>query len=221
MIKHDQNGSLNGLLIPLVIVSLFFVTSAGFAAWAFASRQDYKLNTDEKIASAVTIARQNESTAKDKQFAEAYKQPLKTYTGPQAFGSLSIKFPKTWSGYVDDTGKGTSVVDGYFYPGTVPSITSPSSTFALRVRVVAQSYSSILTGFKGLQKANKVTISPYALPQVPSVVGVRIDGEIRPTRNGTLIVIPLRDKTIELSTEGSEFTADFADNILPNVSFSP
>ncbi|MDL2342248.1 MAG: hypothetical protein QFB87_04185 [Patescibacteria group bacterium] len=221
MIKHDQNGSLNSLLVPLIVVTLFFVGSASFAAWAFASRQDYKTNTDEKIASAVTLARQNESTLKDKQFAEVEKNPLRAYTGPQAYGSLVIKFPKTWSAYVDDTGNGSSVVDGYFHPGAVPSLTSPSSTFALRVQVLSQSYTSVVTSFKGAEQLKKASVAPYALPLVPSVVGVRVDGAIKPNKTGSMIVLPLRDKTIEISTEGGEFGADFTNNILPNVSFSP
>lgn len=221
MVKHNQNGSLNGLLIPFILVSLFFIGSTAFAVWAFGSRQDYKTNTDEKIASAVTLARQDESTVKDKQFAEIAKQPLRTYNGPQAYGSLIVQYPRTWSAYVDDSGTGNAQVDGYFYPGTVPALSSQNSTYALRIQVMAQSYNSVLTNLRGLQAANQVTVVPYALAKVPSIIGVRVDGQLNQQKNGIMIVLPLRDKTIEISTEGSEFTADFASNILPNISFSP
>ena len=221
MIKHDQNGSISGLAVSLVLVNLLFIASLAFAVWAYGGRQDYKNNTDTKIAAAVTLARQDESTNKDKVFAELVKQPLRTYVGPESYGSLIIKYPKSWSAYVDDTGNSNAQVDGYFYPGTVPSITSPNSSFALRVQVLPQSYSSVLTGFRGLQQANKVTITPYTLPKVPKTIGIRVDGEIKPTKAGSLIILPLRDKTIQISTESSEFNADFNGNILPNLSFSP
>lgn len=221
MNKHDQNGAINGLVIPLVIISLLLVGSGGFAAWAYAGRQDYKNNTDTKIAAAVTIARQDESTNKDKLFAEVEKQPLRSYIGPQAYGSLIVKYPKTWSAYVDDTGNGNAQVDGFFYPGTVPSITNQNSSFALRLQVLPQSYTTVVTSFRDLEQAKKVSISPYALAKVPKIIGIRVEGEIKPTKTGSLVILPLRDKTILISSESSEFSADFNANILPNLSFSP
>lgn len=221
MYKHDQNGSINILLLPLVIVGVLFLATAGFATWAYSGKQDYKNNVDAKIATAVTVARQTESTAKDKEFAEVSKQPLRNYNGPQALGSLVLAYPRTWSGYVDDTGSGGASLDGYFYPGTVPSLTNQASSFSLRIQVLSQSYASTLTNLKGLQTSKKVTVSPYALPKVPGTVGVMVDGEYKPNKNGKKVILPLRDKTIEISTEGSEFINDFNNNILPNITFSP
>jgi hypothetical protein len=208
------------LLIPFILAGLFLVAALAFGGWAFTGRQDYKTNVDQKIAAAVTLAKQQESTLKDKQFTEAEKQPLKTYTGPQAYGSVSVKYPKTWSGYVDGTG-GNAQLDGYFNPGVVPAITGDNSVFALRIQVVAQSYENVLTGFRGQQQAGQLAISPYALPKVPNVVGVRVIGQINQGKSVDMIVLPLRDKTIQVSTEGSEFSTDFNTTILPNFSFSP
>ncbi len=53
--------------------------------------------------------------SKDNEFIVREKQPLQTYTGPSAFGSISVKYPKTWSAYVDETNSSTPV-DGYFHP---------------------------------------------------------------------------------------------------------
>ena len=221
MNKHDQYGAVNGLLLACIVITLLFLLSAGFGVWAFAGRQDYKTNTDAKIASAVTVARQSESTAKDRQFAEIEKQPLRNYNGPQAFGSLVVAYPKTWSAYVDDSGNGSASVDGFFYPGAVPAINAQSSHFALRIQVLSQSYSSIVTSLRDAQQSNKATITPFALAKVPSVVGVRVDGTFKDQKVGSLVVLPLRDKTIEISTESNDFSNDFNKNILPNLSFAP
>lgn len=220
MNKHDQNGSVNALLLPVIVLSLLFLGSAGFGAWAYMERQDYKLNVDEKIAAAVKLARVDEGTKKDKQFAEERKNPLRSYQGPSEYGSLQVEYPDTWSAYIDNAG-GSTPLNGYFYPGVVPSITGEGSSFALRIKVLAQSYESSLRQFASLEKSGKVTVAPYSLPKVPDVIGVKIDGEIKAGQAGTIIVLPLRDKSIQISTEGTEFTSDFNDNILPNVTFSP
>jgi len=219
--KHNQNGAINILLVPFILALLFLLTALGFGVWSFTGRQDYKINVDQKISAAVELAKQQESTEKDKQFAEAEKKPLKTYSGPQASGSLVIQYPKTWSSYVDDTTVGGTPVDGYFYPGSVPSITATSSTFALRVQVLAQAYSDVLASLAGQQQSGLLTIDAYKLPRVPGVVGVMVNGQIEANKTVSMVILPLRDKTIEISTQGDQFRSDFTTSILPNVTFSP
>jgi hypothetical protein len=222
MIKHNQDGQVSAVAVMLVFAVLLLIVMIGFGGWAFSSRQDYKNNTDQKITAAVTVAKQQESSAKDVAFAEAEKNPLRTYNGPEAYGSIVAQYPKTWSGYVDDTGNDSgALVDGYFYPGIVPSLTNTSSVFALRIQVTSQSYSDSLTAFTSLQQTGKLTISAYALPKLPKTVGVKVVGLLPNSKSGEMVVLPLRDKTLELWTEGSQFTPDFENNILPNFSFSP
>lgn len=221
MIKHNQDGAISGVAIALILAIVLLIGAIGFGVWAFSGRQDYKNNVDAKIAAAVTAAKQQESIIKDQQYTEAAKKPLRTYNGPEAYGSLVVNYPKTWSGYVDDSGSGNALVDGYFYPGIVPSIIAQTSVFALRVQVLGQSYSSVLSGFSGQQQAGQLTIAAYALPKVPKVVGVEVTGMISAGKNGTVVVLPLRDKTLEISTNGTAFLPDFNNNILPNFSFSP
>lgn len=218
---HSDRGAVNILLVPLILVLLFFLAAAAFGYWAFTGRQDYKNNVDQKITAAVTQAISTEDAKKDAQFAQDAKQPLKTYSGPEQYGAVQLSFPKTWSGYVDDTGNGAAVVDGYFYPGTVPALNDQNSSFALRLQVVSQSYADVMRAYSSYVTAGKGTINPYALPKLPKVVGVRIDGQIANQKQGSLVILPLRDKTVEIWTEAPSFVPDFNSNILPNFTFSP
>jgi hypothetical protein len=97
MIKRNQDGAVNGVVISLVLAVILLIGTLGFAGWAYMSRQDYKDNVDAKVSDAVVIAKQQESTAKDKQFVEKEKNPLRTYHGPDTYGGLTIAYPKTWS----------------------------------------------------------------------------------------------------------------------------
>jgi len=221
MKRFNEVGALNVLLIPLILVVLLFIGAVSFGYWAFSGRQDYKNNVDQKIAVANAQAVKAEDAKNTAQFNESYKQPLKVYSGPSAFGSLQLSYPKTWSGYVNETANGTTDVDGYFAPGVVPDIQSPNSSFALRIQVVDQSYSSVLQQFSNAVISKQVTVTPYHLPKLANIVGSRLDGGIVQNKQGSMVVLPLRDKTMKIWTEATQFEADFNNNILPNFTFSP
>lgn len=218
--KHmgEERGSV-ATVVTMVLLGVFLLGALGFGGWAFMSRQDYKNNVDAKIKTAVTANAKVVQAQDAADYAEAAKNPLKTYTGPEAYGSVSLQYPKTWSGYVV-TASGQPL-DAYFNPDVVPSVADQKSVFALRVQVMATSYSQTLAQYQSLQKQGKVTVTPFALPKVPGTVGVRVDGQITSTKQGSIVILPVRDKTLKLWIESNEFAADFNNIILPNASFSP
>jgi len=220
--KHNQNGAVNSLLLPLIIVVLLMIGAISFGAWAYASRQVYKNDTKQQIATAVSAAKQQQATQLNASFAQEEQSPLNTYTGPEAYGSLIIKYPKTWSAYVDDSGTDGTDINGYFYPGVIPSLTSTSSVFALRVQVLNTPYSQALQQYQSSgSAANAVSVAPYRLPLVPSVIGAEVTGQLTNGIVGTMVVLPIRSQTLEVWTESSQYLNDFNSIILPNLSFSP
>lgn len=221
MPKHNQDGAISGLAISLILTILLLIGAVAFGAWAFNGRQDYKNNVDGKISTAVTAALTKEDNKLNAKFAEEAKKPLRAYQGPEAYGSLMVSYPKTWSAYVDDTGRGNFLVDGYFAPGVVPSISDPNSVFALRVQVVNQTYAQILQSLAGQEQNGKLSASAYALPKFPKIVGVKVVGQINNSASVTMVILPLRSQTLEIWTQGTQYLSDFNDNILPNFSFSP
>ena len=222
MIKHNQDGAVNGVVISLVFAVILLLGTIGFGAWAFSSRQDYKENSDTKVNLAVQAAVETNSAKKDKQAAEDAKKPLKIYNGPEALGSVAVSFPKTWSGYVNAAGSNNTGLDAYFNPGVVPPVSDQTSVFALRVQVLNQPYSQVLQSFTSQQSQAKLTISAYALPKLPKIVGVKVAGQLPGKQTeSTVVLLPLRSQTLQISTEGTQFLNDFNNNILPNFSFSP
>lgn len=221
MIKLNQNGAVGGLMISFVLAVLMLLGAIGFGAWAFMSRQDYKDNVDAKISAAVEVAKKEEAKKKDAEFVEAEKKPLRTYNGPEAYGSMAVQYPKTWSGYVNETGQGAgTLLDGYFYPGIVPATNDKSNSFALRIQVVGESYDSVVKSYSKVRD-DAPSIDAYSLSKLPDVVGVRITGKLTKELDGDMVILPLRSQTVKIWTEGSEFTDDFETLILPNFSFSP
>lgn len=213
---------MNILLIPLILSVLILLGAIGFGIWAFMGMQDYKNNVEPKISHAVELAKQETATQKDKEFVEKEKIPTRKYTAGQTAGNLTIEYPKTWSAFVDESSNGTTIVNGYFHPGYVPAITS-GTDFALRVEVVSQSYDQVVKQFESKAKNGKVRISAYKAPKMgEGQVGVRVDGEINVGQQDSMVIFPLRDKTIRVSTESAQtFLGDFDSIVLANLTFVP
>lgn len=215
--KHSWSLKTIFLIVFLVLMLL---GATGFAIWAFAERQDYKDNSDKKSAEASAIAVENESKKKDAEFLEKEKQPYEIYSGPDAYGSIKVTYPKTWSVYAVEAGQGATPLDAYFHPKVVPD-TKGGTAFALRVQVLNSSYEQEMKKLDSAVKGGKVKVVPYALPKIPNVKGSKVTGEVNVGQNDTMIVLPLRDKTIKISTESPEFLKDFDSIIMTNMTFSP
>lgn len=220
-LKRSQTGAASTLLLPVILLAILFIGAGSFAVWAFGSRQNYKNNVDSIVAAKVA---DNTKTVQSKdavQYAEAAKSPLKTYVGPDAYGSVHISYPKTWSAYIDTT-NASNPLDAYFHADYVPATSDPTASYNLRVQVVASSYDSVLSQYQGNVQAGTATASPYRLPKVPSVIGTRLDGQLFDNNgSGTLILLPLRDKTLKVWVESPTYLPDFTTYILPNLTFSP
>ncbi len=221
MDKLNERGAINVLLIPLILIVVFFMGAAAFGIWAFTGRADYKTNSDQKSAVAAAAAREAQKTEDATKFAEDAKKPFDTYIGPAQFGNVTVNYPKTWSAYVVENERGSAPITGFFQPKVVPNVTDPNNSFALRVELVNTDYKNVLDQFKSRLDTGKATIKPYTLPKVPSVVGSRIDGQITTTKQGTMVVLPLRNMTLKVWTESNDFKGDLDTNILPNFSFVP
>lgn len=222
MSSMKRAGDQRGMAAEIAVIALLAVLLVGaivFGVWANSGKQDYKNNVDAKIETAVQANTKKVQTEDAKKYAEAAKNPLKTYSGAETFGSLHLEYPKTWSAYIiSDDGR---PLDAYFNPNFVPSTNNEKSVFALRAQIVSTKYSQSLVEYQGLQKQGRVTVAPYSLPKTPKVLGVRVDGQITATKRGSIVILPVRDKTLKLWVESPDYLNDFNTYILPNVSFSP
>lgn len=216
-----EQGSMDVLLLPVIILAVLFIGAASFGVWAFLSRQDYKNNSDAKSATAVEANKKVVQATDAANYAEASKSPVRTYIGPDAYGGVHVSYPKTWSAYVD-TNSGIPL-NAYFHSDYVPSAQA-KQTYNLRVEVAAQSYTSVLAQYNSYVARGGLTAAAYSLPKVPKVVGTKLTGQLTPlgqTVTGVLILLPLRDKTLEIWTESNDYLPDFNTYVIPNLSFSP
>lgn len=209
-------------LVVLVVFFGFLTLLFAILAYVFYSQMtDYKYNSDQKAEAAVTEAKAEQEKQLNEQFAEKEKEPLKSYTGPVNAAAVKIVYPKTWSLYTVE-GTNGNTLSSYFNPNLVPNVANRDNLYAVRLEVLEQPYANTLREFESKVAKGEVKVTPYVAPNVPgSETGVRVDGAITNNTNGSMIIIPVRDKTIKLWTESGSFTNDFDNFVLKNLTFNP
>jgi hypothetical protein len=221
MKKHNQLGVIQTAAIVAVVSSVLFVFSLIIAIVFYMGKSDLQKNMDAKVAQALVIETKKVETEKDAELAEKEKSPTKSYAGPSTIGSVTFNYPKTFSAYVEESQSGSTRLNGFFHPNIVPK-DDPKVLFALRVQVVSASYESELKSFGNAISSGKAQAKPFTAAAVPDVLGTRIDGEVASGgKQGSLILLPVRDKTLRIWTESKESIPDFDTYVVPSISFVP
>lgn len=211
MKKLNQEGSINPLLIPLIFSVLALIGVSVLAFMYYGNYVDQRDNVDQKITVAVEDANAAQKKKLEAEFVEQEKQPNKNYTSPSIYGSVKLNYPKTWGAYVSDTG---STLDFYAHPNYVPA---KGVNYALRMSVTSKSFATEIKTYdqkvkQGDLKAVSITAS--------NTTGTRLDGLLQKDQSGTLVLFPLRDKTLKIWTENRDYQGDF-ENVLKNLTFVP
>ncbi|MBP9820732.1 hypothetical protein KBC85_01180 [Candidatus Saccharibacteria bacterium] len=209
------------LLFGFVLVTFLLIVFVILAVVFYGQMQDYKTNSDQKSSVAVEQAKKDQEKQLNEQFAEKEKEPLKSYTGPANAAAVKIVYPKTWSLYTVE-GPSGDTLSSYFNPNLVPNVSNKDNLYALRLNVLEQPYANILRTFESKVTKGEVKVTPFVASNVKDAeTGVRIDGAITNNTIGSMVLIPVRDKTIQLWTESGNYTADFDNFVLKNLTFNP
>ncbi len=152
----------------------------------------------------------------DNEFIQKEKEPLKTYRGPSQYGSLSFRYPKTWSVYANEQADKLTVL---MQPDIVSS--NDDTPYSLHVEVMTTPYEQVINNLDNDIKQGKVRAAAFSLAKVPNVLGLRVDGQITQDKTGSAIYLPLRDSTILISSEAPDKVPDLNNTILPTFQFVP
>jgi hypothetical protein len=209
-----------GSTLVVVLLILLLIGSLVFGLWTFVQKTDLENNIDTKVQAGLEKAVNSALAEQELEFKEREKEPLKSYKGPTSYGAVEIKYPKTWSALIDESGTGNTPVIGYFNPGFIPALRSKVA-IALKIEILEQDYNKSTEIYTRNASSGKVTVKAIKAQNVKGETGVRIDGEIGVGVKGTVVLFPLRDKTLRLTVESEKFIADFDKFILPNLKYSP
>lgn len=201
-------------ILAIVFISTT-VIAIGVMTWALINYFDQKTDVDGRVAAAVTEAEKKQADELEAEFLERDKEPNRTFAGPEDYGSLAFKYPKTWSVYVaSDASKGGSY-EAYLHPVTVPPVDSKQQ-FALRVTIETKDYDRVLGTFSrsvedGSLKSSSVKIN--------GETGTRLEGSFSDDIRGAAVIFRIRDKTVTIRTDANTFVKDF-NKLVSTITFN-
>lgn len=204
---------MNPLAIPLVLAVLVLIVASVMAVMYYTKFVEQRDSNQPIIDAAVAEAEETQKEKLETEFTEREKLPTKNYTSPAELGSVKLVFPKTWSSYIDASKAGG--MDFYAHPNYVPS---EDVNYALRMSVVDKPFA---TEIKSYDSAVKKGDLKAAAVRVSGTTGTRLDGFLEKDQEGSMVVFPLRDKTLRVWTESKEFAADFDEIVLKGLTFVP
>lgn len=220
---YETGGHRTVLIIVLIVL---LIAALIFGGWAFAKMNDYKKNSDQKASVAAAAAAKTARQDQQAIDAEAAKSPTKTFSGSPTYGSVTFQYPKTWSAYVDNTNS-SEPINAYFNPGEVPGVQSKTA-YALRVELLNSDYSQTVSQLSSSIGEGHLISKAYLPPKLKGVAnvtaGVYLSGQVNSqdqTQKGYMVVIKVRDKTLEIYTESADYQNDFNNIVLASLSFAP
>jgi hypothetical protein len=211
----------------LVILILALVAAGGFGWWAYSERQDYKNNFDKKVGEEIAKAKTQQKIELEAQFNDREKSPNKVFKGSATYGSIVFQYPKTWSGYADQSNT-SAPINNYFFPDIVPSANQSGNVqtaYALRLELLSTDYAQTIKQFDSQIEEGQLTATAYVPPRMSSVAnvqpGTRFEGQLAENIRGSMVIIKVRDKTLKIYTESPQYISDFNNIILKSLSFVP
>lgn len=225
-VSFSSSSGGRGSVLTTVVLAVLLVAALVFGGWAFSKMSHYKNDADRIAAAAVDKAKKDQALQLQQQFEQQNKSPFKTFHGSPTYGSITFDYPKTWSAYVDSSNS-SEPINGYFHPDVVPG-TQSKTAFALRVELVNQDYFQVMQQFSSYITQGNITAKAFVPPKMQGVSNVvpgsYLSGQINnqdQTQRGNMLIMKVRDKTLEIYSESASFANDFNNTVLASLTFAP
>lgn len=160
---------------------------------------------EEQKAAAVTKAKAEQKRADDIANTLANESPYRSYVAPVEYGSFEIKFPKNWSGYVDQqrTGVQVSLVVN---PDFVRHTNGQDELAGTRVKLEERPSDQYMINYnnqvkRGTLKQTTITVSGQK--------AYDLTGTFQDKKTTRQVVVPVRDKVLVFINENSRYAAEF------------
>lgn len=210
-----EQGMANPLFISTVTLAIVSVLAVTAAAWGIYNYIEQKADVDGKIDTAVTDAKKEQADELEAKFSAREKEPNRDFLGPEDYGELSFKYPKTWSVYIKQDSTQNGDYEAFLNPVSVPPV-SDTQRYALRVKIQNQDYDKVINTYSTLVKKGDLKSSAVT---ANGTNGTRLDGNFTKNIRGSAVLFKIRDKTVVMRTDADTFKPDF-DALITTIKFN-
>lgn len=213
--KKSKAPLILGILLALAVIAI------GVLLWLYITLNAKYLSVSSNVQAQIDVevaqAISKNTTKMEEEFADRERYPYRTFAGPADFGSLTFKYPKTWSVYIDKDGSAAgSEFAAFLNPVEVYSINNNTSINALRVNIRTASFESAVQNYDNQVTSGKLTLN---IRNIGSASANVYAGEFSEGLRGVVAIFRIRDKVVTLQTDAELFSGEF-NNILDSVTFA-
>lgn len=198
--------------IGAIVLAVIF---AGLAVWAFLNYKDQKDNVDQRISSETSAALREQAERHAGDIERVKNDPYSEWTGPEDYGSLSVKYPRDWSVYVHKDAVKGGDYEAMLNPGYV-GFPSNTSINALNFFVIDSDYDTVVS--KYLPKVRSGDLKSTSIRLNGDVNGTRLEGNFTNDLRGAAVIFKIRDKTAFLRTDAEVFI-EYFNEIVESINF--
>jgi hypothetical protein len=216
MSRSAGRGPAPIMLVLVLLLGLGTLVFGVMALTASAQVASSTKNAKSQADAAAAKARADQQKADEDAAAQAGESPYRSYVAPVEFGSFEIKFPKTWSSYVDQENFATQV-NLVLNPDFVRKTNGTDELAAAKILLQQQDQSVYMQAFsaqvkQGTLKQANITISGQR--------AFDLTGGFQDKRTTREVVVPVRDKVLLFINENSKYAAEF-NQILSQAKVNP
>lgn len=204
----------------VVLALVFFLAAAGLTFVVFKQQLTVRqatTNLDAAKKQSFSDGQADQHQKDEQAFLQQSETPYKSYIAPEQFGGFTIKYPKNWSAYSEENLNATSQVNLVADPDLVKNVANQDNPHALHVMLIRATYADSVKQHAEDIKQNKYKMSDTT---VSGIKGTMYTGKFDGKHDGFLVLLPVRDKTIAISTDDKKYSNEY-NTVLAQSSITP
>lgn len=205
-----------GLIILGVFTLIIFIIMLIFASRAFVNQDQL----DKKYQEGSSAGAESQKATDDKAREAEKSSDVRTYTAPAFAGGFRVTLPKHWNLAVtpEESGNTISALANPDYVDT--KLEKYALRFALREQPIDAAKKNFEQFAKEKDPLKRKTTSSEV--DVSGIKSTKYTGQISSKiTNGTIILVPIRDKTFTIQTDENDKYLDIYNQIVSQLKLNP
>lgn len=215
---NSTGGETNILLISTILFGVVAFVFGVLAIYSVISAQNARTSLNTAKTASYKDGQDAQKQQGSKDALAAAEAPYRSYKAATEFGNFEIKFPKNWSAYVVEDLNATNQVSLSLHPDLIRQAVGKDNNYAFRALLVKSAMTGLQKTYDDRVKSKKLTTKTVT---VSGISGLWYEGQFDDKHNGVIVLVPVRDKTLEFITDYSkdyisEFNEILAQAVVPS-----
>lgn len=197
--NKKSEGSKTIIIFVLAVATAVF---AGLFVWKFLDWSSVNSTIDYKVEQRIADREREIGDKIEAEWTAKMNSDTEKFGGPNVYGSLAFKYPKTWSVYIEkDDSSSNGVFSAYINPSSVGPIAS-DSVLALRIKIENADQKNIAAPFDNEVAAG--TMSSSAVLVNNSTTTASIYSKLDNSAKIAIFKIPNRNQVVTIQTDSAK-----------------